>query len=151
MLIKQIIPQEFCLNCSGCCRFSQQESIWSPHLLEDELGLLGEILINANPSGDNFICNHLDLHSNKCRIYPARPFECQFYPFLFDRKKGSFFLALDINCVYVSRHKDDEDFKRYIQSLTGIVRTSEVADILRKNPQLFQDYPGVIDLVELKI
>ncbi len=108
-------------------------------------------MITVNLSGDNFICKYLELPGNKCKIYPARPLECQFYPFLFNRKNGKFFLALDINCAYVSRYKDNENFNHYIQSLSVIVQTPELGDILRKNPQLFQDYPGVLDIVELKI
>ncbi len=151
MLIKQVIPEEFCLKCLGCCRFSQQESIWSPHLLEEEKQKLGEILIVANPGLDNFTCHYLKLNGNKCKIYADRPFECQLYPFLFDRRNGRFFLALNLNCAYVSQSNLEPQFQQYTRSLIELIQTPAYLGILRNNPQLFQDYEGVLDLVELKV
>ena len=151
MLIKQVIPQEFCLKCLDCCRFSQQESIWSPHLLEEEKQKLGEILIGANPGQDNFTCYYLKLSGNKCKIYADRPFECQFYPFLFDRKNDRLFLALDLNCAYVSQSNLEPQFQQYTRSLIKLVQTPAYLNILKSNPQLFQNYDGVLDLVELKV
>jgi Fe-S-cluster containining protein len=151
MVIKQFIPEEFCLKCPGCCRFSQQESIWSPHLLEEEKQKLGEILILANPEEDNFTCCYLKLSNNKCKIYKERPFECQLYPFLFDRKLNKCFLALDLNCAYVSQNKSQPGFQQYTRSLIELVQTPEFMGILKDNPQLFQDYDEVLDLVELKV
>jgi Fe-S-cluster containining protein len=151
MAIKQIIPQEFCLKCLGCCRFSQQESIWSPHLLEKEKQEFGEILIAANPQEDNFVCQYLKLSDNKCKIYAGRPFECRLYPFLLDRKHNKLFLALDLNCAYVSQNRSAVEFQQYIRSLIELIQSPEYLEILRGNPQLFHDYSGVLDLVELEV
>ncbi len=151
MEIKQIIPQEFCLECQGCCRFSDPESAWKPHLLEEEKAAVGEINIKANPAQDNFICQHLELKSNKCDIYNNRPFDCRFYPFLFNRKNGRFFLSLDTNCAYVSRNGPAQQFQPGVNDLLELVRGERYLDILRRNPQLFQEYAGVLDLVELDI
>ncbi len=151
MEIKQIIPQEFCLKCCGCCRFSHSESVWKPHLLEEEKSILGEINIKVNHLQDNFICQHLELKSNKCDIYNNRPFDCRFYPFLFNRKNGSFFLSLDTNCAYVCQIGLEQQFQRHINNLIELVRGPRYLDILRRNPQLFQGYDGVLDLVKLDI
>ncbi len=151
MEIKQVIPQEFCLQCCGCCRFSEPESVWKPHLLQEEKVALGEINIIANPVQDNYICQRLELQSNKCGIYNNRPFDCRFYPFLFSRKKGKFFLSLDTNCAYVSQKGKEAQFQRYINDFIEFVRGPHFLDILRRNPQLLQEYDGVLDLVELDI
>ena len=151
MEIKQIIPQEFCLKCCGCCRFNDLESVWKPHLLKEEKAAWGEINLKANPPQGNFICRHLELKSNKCGIYNNRPFDCRTYPFLFNRKNGCFFLSLDMNCAYASQKGKEEQFQRHINVLIELVRSPRYLDILRRNPQLFQGYEGVLDLIELDI
>ncbi len=105
----------------------------------------------ANPGQDNFCCSYLKLNGNKCRIYQSRPFECRLYPFLFDRKRGLYFLALDLNCAYVRQNRSAASFQEYIRSLTELLQNPEYQEILKKNPQLFQDYDGVLDLIELKV
>jgi len=173
MLLKQIIPQDFCLQCFGCCRFSQQESIWHPQILEEERQRLAEVMLTANPAQGNFtplekaadkiggekerssltgfICSYLKLNDNKCKIYSTRPFECQLYPFLFNRKNAGFFLSLDLNCAYVSQNNKDQQFQQYTRSLMELIQTAEYLNIFRNNPRLFQAYEGVLDLVEIKL
>jgi Fe-S-cluster containining protein len=151
MLIKQLIPQEFCLKCRGCCRFSQPHSIWSPHLLREEETKLGEVLIVSNPGEDNFVCSHLGLADNVCGIYAWRPFECQLYPYLLNRKNNGFFLALDLNCPYASQNSSSPQMQEHSRKLSGLLQTPDYLKILRSNPQLFQEYEGVLDINELKI
>jgi Fe-S-cluster containining protein len=151
MPIKQLIPQEFCLKCPGCCRFSREESVWSPHLLAEEKTKLGDIKIVENPGQDNFVCSHLRASDNKCAIYADRPFECRLYPYLFNRKENRFFLALDLNCPFVSQNRDSPEFREYSRELIALVQTPLYLDIFRANPQLFQEYDGVFDLVELRV
>jgi Fe-S-cluster containining protein len=149
--VKQLIPQDFCLQCRGCCRFSQQQSIWQPHLLEEEKKALGEIIVVASPEENNFICSNLGRADNKCKIYGRRPFECQLYPFLFDRKNNKVFLALDLNCAFARESSKDRKFKEYARSLAELVQGKDYLDMLKNNPLLAQEYEGVIDLIEIKV
>lgn len=149
--VKQFIPESFCLQCRGCCRFSQQESVWQPHLLEEEKQALGEIIVLANPEENNFICSNLGRGDNKCKIYQRRPFECQLYPFLFDRKDHKVFLALDLNCAYVRENIKGAQLKEYALSLAELLQSKDYLDMLKDNPPLFQEYEGVEDLIELKV
>jgi len=149
--VKQLISQAFCLQCRGCCRFSQQQSIWQPHLLEEEKQALGEIIVVASPEENNFICSNLSRADNKCKIYERRPFECQLYPFLFDRKNHKVFLALDLNCAFVRENSNDRQFKEYACSLAELVQSKDYIDKLKNNPLLIQEYEGVMDLIELKV
>ena len=149
--VKQLIPEDFCLQCRGCCRFSQQQSIWQPHLLEEEKQELGEIIVVASSEENNFICSNLGRADNKCKIYGSRPFECQLYPFLFNRKRHKVFLALDLNCAFVRKNSKDRQLKEYARSLAELVQSKDYLDKLKNNPQLAQEYEGVRDLIELKV
>ena len=163
-MIKQFIPQEICLKCRSCCRFSQQDSIWSPALLNEEVqGLLKNrippLVISPNKrirlthlSGQsNFFCSFFNLQDNKCKIYALRPFECQLYPFLINRKGKKVFLALDLHCPFVEKKLKTQEFKEYVLYLTDFLNDSPQAEILRNNPQIIQDYSEALDLEELKV
>jgi Fe-S-cluster containining protein len=151
VFLKQAIPQEFCLRCRGCCRFNQQDSVWQPRLLEEEKPEVAEIKIVPAPGENNFICGNLSCVDNKCKIYANRPFECQFYPFLFDRKLHKVFLALDLNCAFVRENNKNMEFEEYTRSLIELVQSKDYLDILRNNPLLAQEYEGAMDLIELKV
>ena len=108
-MIKQFVPQEFCLKCRSCCRFKETNSVWSPCLLDEEIQELVDregipaasisidrrIQTVADPGGDGFICPFLNNADNQCRIYNLRPFECQLYPFLINLRKDKVFLTVD--------------------------------------------------------
>ncbi|MFA4842742.1 MAG: YkgJ family cysteine cluster protein, partial [Candidatus Omnitrophota bacterium] len=102
-MIKQIIPQEVCLKCQGCCRFSEKDSVWSPSLLDEEAESLGQkkILLIASAAGNVFFCSFFEPEKNACKIYSRRPFECQLYPFLLKRKDKKTFLAVDPKCPFI--------------------------------------------------
>lgn len=163
-MIKQIIPQEVCLKCQGCCRFKKIDSAWSPCLLDEEIQDLldkkippacissaKKILPIPNPQGEGFICPFLDIKDNKCRIYGLRPFECQLYPFLINFRGKKVILTLDLNCPYVSGHLKDGDFKKYTDSLIAFLNSTAQIRILKDSPQIIQAYEDVLDVIELEL
>ncbi|MDD4894097.1 MAG: YkgJ family cysteine cluster protein, partial [Candidatus Omnitrophica bacterium] len=150
-MIKQIIPQEVCLKCRGCCRFHQINSAWSPCLLDEEIQDLldkkippalisvnKKLLPIPNPQGEDFICPFLDAKDNKCKIYGFRPFECQLYPFLINLRSGKVILTLDLNCPYVSEHLKEPAFKKYTEDLITFLNSPAQLKILKENPQIIQ-------------
>jgi len=139
------------LSCRGCCRYSEENSIWSAHLLKEEKARLGKIRIVADPGQNNFICGFFNKEDNKCKIYPMRPFECQLYPFVFDRKDNNIFLALDLNCTFVKENRQKEEFKEYTQYLTALIKSPACLIFLKNNRQLIQEYADVLDMDELNI
>ncbi|MBU3959073.1 MAG: YkgJ family cysteine cluster protein [Candidatus Omnitrophica bacterium] len=173
-MIKQLVPGEFCLNeCRCCCKFSQEKSIWSPALLNEEIeGLLKnnippsilsenkKIRLIAFPQKscdlpshveDIFICPFLNPKDSKCKIYTLRPFECQIYPFLINRRKEKIFLAVDLGCAFIKKNLDSQEFKEYVRYLEEFFNnTTEIAR-LKNNPQLIQAYDEASDLLELKV
>jgi Fe-S-cluster containining protein len=161
-VIKQIVPQEVCLKCQGCCRFSEQDSVWLPHLLGEEIQELLKknfppSLISQDknirsvpyPKQNNFICSFFQPKDNKCAIYAFRPFECQLYPFLVNRKDDNVFLAVDLRCPFVKESLESQEFKEYIRYLTSFFNSPRRIKILKNNPQIIQIYEDVLNLAEL--
>lgn len=163
-MIRQLIPEEFCLKCRGCCRFAQTDSVWSPNLSEEDVeGLLKirvppffmldnkKIRLLYNREQDNFICSLLDQENNKCRVYAFRPLECRLYPFLLNRRKGKVFLALDLRCPFARKEQKTKVFKEYLRYLTGFLNSPGQLKVLKNSPQLIQNYDQATDLAEINI
>lgn len=162
-MIKQFVPPEVCLKCRGCCRFKDEDSVWSPCLLDEEIqDLLDKdipaayISINrrlkliAGPSGEGFICPFLSLADNRCKIYHLRPFECQLYPFLLNMRAGKVLLSVDLNCPYASRKMAALEMKEYIACLSAYLNSPARQQLLKDNPHIIQAYEEVRAVAELQ-
>lgn len=163
-MIKQFVPQEFCLKCRGCCRFKEASSVWSPCLLDEEIqDLLDKNVSAASISADRriqpipdskqegFICPFLNTEDNKCKIYDFRPLECQLYPFLITMRDKRVLLTVDLNCPYVSENLNNSEFKDYTEYLAAFLNSAKLKKTLKDNPKLIQAYEDVLDIIELKI
>lgn len=172
-MIKPFVPGEFCLTqCRCCCKFSQQDSVWSPALLDEEIiefqknNIPGSVISqnkkinlvafntenNCNlPSyaGMIFICPFLNKQDDKCKIYSFRPFECQIYPFLINRRGSKLFLSVDMGCPFIKNNINGQEFKDYLQYLTVFLHSPNQRSILRNNPQIIQIYNEANDLFEI--
>lgn len=165
-MIRQFTPSVFCLKCHGCCRFREASSVWLPCLLDEEIQDLLDKKIppaaisidrkirpipNPNVSESAFICAFLDAGENKCRIYDARPLECQLYPFLIAMRGKKVFLTVDLNCPYVKEKINQPEFKEYARYLTDYLNSPKQIRLLKDNPHFIQAYQDVLDVIELKM
>jgi Fe-S-cluster containining protein len=164
-VIKQFVPEGFCLKCQGCCRFKEENSVWSPCLLDEEIQELADrpgipaasITVDrrlqpiANPGGEGFICPFLSSVNNQCQIYNLRPFECQLYPFLINIRKGKVLLTVDLNCPYVYEKINNPEAKDYIAYLTQYLNSAPLRKLLKENPQIIQAYEEVREVAELNL
>lgn len=150
-MIKQLIPQGYCLRCNGCCRFKQADSIWLPSLLKEEPQVETICRKVSGLGENNFICSFFSLETNQCKIYSRRPFECQLYPFLIHRKAKDVFLAVHLQCPYIDEILKNQKFKKYTRYLTDLLDSPTYRDILRNNPQIIKEYPGVLNLAKLEL
>lgn len=164
-MIKQLVPNDICLKCRQCCRFSAMDSVWLPCLLEEEMqdlldkkdlpavsiSLKRKIQPLPNPQGDGFICPFLDAQDNKCKIYNTRPFECQLYPFLISIRGKKVILTVDLNCPFVKDNLRTKEFKEYAEYLAQFFNSAAQLKILKNNPQIIQAYEEVLDIMELEI
>ena len=163
-MIKQFIPQEVCLKCQGCCRFKEQDSVWSPCLLDEEiqnfldknippacLSLDKKLIPLPNPQGEGYICSFFDVQGNKCKIYEFRPFECQLYPFLISLRNKKVLLTVDLNCPYIKEKINSKEFKEYTDYLTNFLNSPKQLELLKDNPHIIRAYEEVLDVIELNI
>jgi len=161
--MKQLFPQEVCLKCQGCCRFSQADSVWVPTLTGEDVqefiknnippALVGadyKIRLEHSSQKDSFVCPLLDLRDNKCRAYAFRPLECRLYPFVLNRKGANIFLSVDLHCLFAQEKKETAEFKEYARYLASLFQSPQYIQILKDNPQIIQEYCEVVDLAELK-
>jgi len=150
--MKQFLKSDICLKCQGCCRFSAEDSAWVPNLLAEEAGYCGQgNKIKVVPSEKGFLCSFLEGSSNKCRIYPGRPLECQLYPFLINRQGNEIFLAVDLNCPFAQEHFNQPEFKEYSEYLRDFLNSPEQLRVFKKNPQMLESYQGINNLLLLEI
>ena len=162
-MIKQLIPEEVCVKCQGCCRFKEYNSAWLPCLLEEEiqdlldkkmppasLSLDKKIQPLPHPQGEGFICAFFDIHENKCKIYVFRPFECQLYPFLINLREKRIILTVDLNCPYIRENLKSQECKEYIDYLVAFLNSPAQIRLLKNNPQILQAYEEVAQIAELR-
>ena len=163
-MIRQLVPEDVCLKCQGCCRFSELESIWSPNLLDEDIQALlknsippffiladKKIRLVHHQAQGCHICSLFEISSNKCKAYAFRPFECQLYPFLINRRNQKVFLAVDQKCPFVQARQKGEGLESYCRYLVDFLSQPDLLDALRRNAHIIQEYSGVLDLAELKI
>lgn len=163
-MFKQFVTNNFCLKCRLCCRFVHWDSVWVPHLMETDIQRLSsdteahhfiskKKTIDPVPMRDKdlYACPLLTSENNKCRIYDKRPFECELYPFLINRKEGLVFLAVDINCPYVEERLGLPEFKTYVNYLFGILNSPAWLELLKKNPAVVHSYEGARCLMRLDV
>lgn len=160
-MIKQFVPQQECLKCKGCCRFREENSVWSPCLLDEEIqDLLDRKIPSAFISMDRrlktvpaqeggYACPFLHQKENKCKIYDLRPFECQIYPFLICLRGKKALLTVDLNCPYIKQKLNSKELKEYTDYLAAFLNSPKRLEILKNNPQIIQAYEEVLDIVEL--
>ncbi len=163
-MIKQLIPEEYCLKCRGCCRFAELNSVWSPNLLDEDLKEFRKNGFSASvvscgkkirlvlfQKENNFACSLLGQEDNRCKVYSFRPFECQLYPFLLNKKGKRVFLAVDLNCPYAKENLQSLSFKKYARYLSQLLNRPLRLKRLKESPQVIQRYSEVLNLAELKI
>lgn len=151
--LPQLVPQETCLSCQGCCRFRDAQSVWRPKVVPAELedsehkkdltwasGQDGYIK-TVKAEGQNR-CAFLNLETNKCGVYTGRPFECRLYPFLLTRsgKNGRVAVGVHLSCSYVRESRYSVEFEKHVSVLKAYLCGEERARFLRNNPALVGDY-----------
>jgi Fe-S-cluster containining protein len=158
--IKQFLTAEICLECEGCCRFSEQDSIWLPALLDEEIkavcrdntakdSISSSKKIKSFPHKDGYSCCLFDPENNQCKIYNSRPFECRLYPFLINQTQSGTFLAVDLRCPFIKDELEKKEFKDYLNYLISFLSLPVVAFTMKQNPQVFTDYSQDANLKNL--
>jgi Fe-S-cluster containining protein len=151
--IGQIIPEGYCLECPGCCRFAQERSAWAVRISSEEQQALGiqDTIVPAqkNAAAGQFVCSFFDIKSARCTVYYKRPLECRLYPFVINRKGNAVFLAIDLNCPFARDHYETQSMRDFILSLSAACGSAGFLQYLNENPWLIQQYPDVLNVAAL--
>ena len=134
--LKQFVDQKTCLECKGCCRFKEEESMWRPNLTDSECQkFLKEKNNQSVVDGDQcvksvfldgqHICSLLESKTGLCQVYQDRPFECVLYPFVLVKKEKSIFVAAHLACPFIQDKKESDDFLKYCNDLKSFFSKAE--------------------------
>jgi len=162
--LKQLIPQEFCLKCKGCCRFANVRSLWSPCFLLKEIEIFKKngIPLCLRPKAKKaklvyskgcYFCPFFNLDKNYCTVYHLRPFDCRLYPFLLRSRREKVYLAVDKNCPYIEKIFGKQEFKTYLAGLIKFLKQPKIKRLIQQNRQLIGIFPEktVVNLIHLPL
>ena len=151
----QFVPQKVCLSCDGCCRFKEATSIWRPKITREEItqkksSLIEKIFSKQAIDSRGYLktvmkgsvcqCTFFNLEDNTCRIYDNRPFECQLYPFLLNKRGKEIVISVHLMCPHVQEKRNAPQFENYVVALKQFFQKRDIKDFLRRNPNLATDY-----------
>jgi Fe-S-cluster containining protein len=151
--------EKFCRDCKGCCRYGEQESVWSPlFMFEEIVEVTGKNIVpcslfsgSGGRSGKaarirlveragHFLCPCLDPESNACKIYAFRPLDCRLYPFLLARRDHKAYLALDKKCPYAVSLLKEGLAPKTKQTLVDFLESELFLKQAQNNPEIVQEY-----------
>lgn len=162
----EFVPSKVCLSCDGCCRYKKPESIWRPKISQDEIvhvkakrsSLVDKIFSKEHIERKGFVktakikggcrCTFFNIDQNTCSIYADRPFECQLYPFLLNKKGKEFVISVHLACPHVQKKRYSPEFESYIITLKQFFQRESVRIFFRKNHSLFINYGEYADEIE---
>ena len=156
MTLKQFVPSEVCLQCDGCCRYKEADSIWRPNVGQDErIGLAAGYIKTIQARGEHF-CRFLNREDNTCGIYTKRPLECSLYPFIISSQTpDAVKVYAHLSCPYVQDHLSRADFDAYVAYLKEFFHREETKEFLSRNKAMFHDYsfyvPELLHVFDLSL
>ena len=140
MTLKQFVPSEVCLQCNGCCRYKEADSIWRPKVGQDEQIGLAAGYIKTIKTHTEHCCRFLNGGDNTCGIYTKRPFECSLYPFIISKTPDAVEVYAHLSCPYVQDYLPHADFDAYVAYLKEFLSRAKTKDFLSRNKAMFHDY-----------
>ena len=152
--LKQFVPSKVCFSCDVCCRFNEQDSVWTPSLADIDIQRLSKELVSKDKKlktqvfKDIFVCSCFEPKNNNCKIYASRPFECRLYPFLLAKNDGRIFLGLDTKCPFAKEKKGSEELKQFKKYLLELIKQNDIKAVISNNPQLIADYKDDVVFLE---
>jgi Fe-S-cluster containining protein len=177
-MLPQLVPSQVCLSCHVCCRFPAADSFLRPYFTAEEIrGAVAQgldpshftdahgcqiSLTHRDPAGEGYLCPAFNPETFQCRIYEARPLDCQIYPLavMWSKDGEAVVLGYDAKCPFVApglsreasgvkREASSPDLKappltpdalrltEYAEQIAGLIERDEQV-------QRFTAHPGLI-------
>lgn len=166
-----------CLTtCRHCCKFRKERLYFAPKITDNEIdriksnGLYKPVffpfknskkvfqisLTKSKKLKDIFVCPYLDENTHKCNIYRIRPFDCNFWPFIFMYdKSGKKVLIAHFNkekCQATDLMSKIK-YKDYLdKNLDKWINEKNIIELVKEYPELIWDYePNTFIIQEINI
>lgn len=158
--VPQFVSSETCLSCDGCCRFSENQSVWRPKVAPEEINsqnscsasVLSQLdegyAIRAIEGKSQSQCVFLNAENNHCGIHEQHPFECRLYPFLLLQKENGLALGVHLSCPYVQERRQHGAFDEHVKTLKQFFRRKEICQFLGRNQILAGEYSSFVEEIE---
>lgn len=149
--LKQFVPSEVCLQCDGCCRYKEAQSIWRPKLGQNDQHKLGTLItagdvldkegyINTIQAPGGHLCRFFNSMDHHCNVYAKRPLECSLYPFILSQTPDAFKLYVHLSCPFVQDHQAGAHFDGFVDYLKVFFSRRDIREFLTGNKAMFHDY-----------
>nr|MBI3613344.1 DUF2156 domain-containing protein [Nitrospirota bacterium] len=155
--LPQCVPSRACFSCDVCCRFPEPDSFLRPYFTGAEIRAAvahgvdqarfpdpagSQIALVPNESGEGYLCPAFDPATSRCRIYEARPVDCQVYPLvlMWSADRREVLLGWDTKCPFL--RDSSQGLDAHADRVAALVEASPTIDAVADNPRLigrFQD------------
>lgn len=181
--LPQVVPGSACLMCDVCCRFPEANSFLRPYFSSDEIRRAiacgadpahfpdpngCQVNLVPDPSGEGYLCPAFDPTASRCRIYEARPLDCQLYPLAVMRSadEREIVLGWDTKCPFLAESVGDREalgvgengrrgngpevsIEEYAEKIARIIEQDEAIEIFAKNLRLIGRHQDDVVILRL--
>ena len=152
MSLLQFVPSRVCLSCEVCCRFPEPDSFLRPYFTADEIRQAiargidpahfpdpdgCQVTVVPNPTGEGYLCPAFDPATSHCRIYEARPLDCQMYPLavMWTADRSAVVLGWDTKCPFM-REAVPSEILAHAKTIIATLEREDMLDMMASNPRL---------------
>ena len=152
MSLLQFVPSRVCLSCEVCCRFPEPDSFLRPYFTADEIRQAiargidpahfpdpdgCQVTVVPNPTGEGYLCPAFDPATSHCRIYEARPLDCQMYPLavMWTAERSAVVLGWDTKCPFM-REAVPSEILAHAKTIIATLEREDMLDMMASNPRL---------------
>ena len=163
--LPQIVPSRVCLTCDVCCRFPERDSFLRPYFTAEEITRAiergadpawfpdptgSQVTVVPNPQGDGHLCPAFDPATSQCRIYDARPLDCQLYPLavMWNAEHDQAVLGWDTQCPFL-RDQVPEEIRTFTDRMASRLEQEEMIAVFARHPRLIGRFQE--DVIVLRV
>ncbi|MEM5799181.1 MAG: YkgJ family cysteine cluster protein [Candidatus Aenigmatarchaeota archaeon] len=141
-----------CQKCRECCKFKKDEEYFAPLFTKEEIKIIGAKknlfkkkgsgvyqikLVKSKINENILVCPFLNEETHLCKIYPNRPFDCKFWPFIFMKDRKSIILGcFKKDYCEITKQMSEEEFKKYLLSIFDWIKTNKIEELIKNYPDL---------------
>jgi uncharacterized protein len=166
--LPQHVPSRVCMTCEVCCRFPEVDSFLRPYFTATEIAAAvvggidpasfpdlhgSQIRVVRHPTEEGYVCAAFDPATSQCRIYEARPLDCQIYPLaaMWSENGSEVVLGWDTKCPFLeigSRcdvrgarlEAGTESIEQYGAKMAALIEQEDRLETFVRHPRLIGRY-----------